>query len=571
MDTLDVEKQTFNDYELLNKKKKFRIRLAIFFTVVLLILGLACFGVYYVIYKHSRPSDNIIEPKPDTPFVDSEEIRPEPVIHNVVPSIDEQHKDDKEHSPDPELKRNEQEVVVVHDDNDLDKKEEELPVKDLKEKEREDDKLPPKEEKLLEEKEKEVPGPLPDIKKIDPVEPAPKGEEHEENDENAISENKGKVEKEKKKHVYDKITIDDFNKFIKEKSIKVVKLNYEECRLYKCPLLGSNSIYEWELNYIAEALEGSSGVDLEYEFETIKMHRDFLRKYFKVYRTKKAFMESYTNFRLNRKRIEDHNNKPDRLYNMTLTNFADTDGDMSALSNEQIPEDVLSTKMSKAGLNLGDQEIHVDWRKSGYVNDVINQGPCGSCWAIASADVFSSFMSIKNKKPMKFSYQQLVDCVSPKYNCQKGGSHRTGLQYIKENPMCTDKEYPYIFKKSSCTSYKCEQNSEVKEVVSLYNGNPLEHLKTKGPFLTLFYVSIEFLLYGDGIFDGSCGGKEAHSVVVVGHGYDKVKNVNYWIVKNSWGKAWGEKGYFRILDKSVDPSFDNNKYCSFIMHSFGLE
>lgn len=262
--------------------------------------------------------------------------------------------------------------------------------------------------------------------------------------------------------------------------------------------------------------------------------------------------------------------EPDRLYNMTLTNFADTDGDMSALSNEQIPEDVLSTKMSKAGLNLGDQEIHVDWRKSGYVNDVINQGPCGSCWAIASADVFSSFMSIKNKKPMKFSYQQLVDCVSPKYNCQKGGSHRTGLQYIKENPMCTDKEYPYIFKKSSCTSYKCEQNSEVKEVVSLYNGNPLEHLKTKGPFLTLFYVSIEFLLYGDGIFDGSCGGKEAHSVVVVGHGYDKVKNVNYWIVKNSWGKAWGEKGYFRILDKpSISPD-KPNKYCDFTFKSYGL-
>ncbi|KIH68331.1 papain family cysteine protease [Ancylostoma duodenale] len=39
----------------------------------------------------------------------------------------------------------------------------------------------------------------------------------------------------------------------------------------------------------------------------------------------------------------------------------------------------------------------------------------------------------------------------------------------------------------------------------------------------------------------------AHAVKIIGWGRDTVKNLDYWLVANSWNSDWGEKGYFRIL------------------------
>ena len=80
-----------------------------------------------------------------------------------------------------------------------------------------------------------------------------------------------------------------------------------------------------------------------------------------------------------------------------------------------------------------------------------------------------------------------------------------------------------------------------------------------GPVTSGFSVYEDFLSWdGKGIYkwDGKAASAGGHAIVIVGWGTED--GTPYWIVRNSWGPGWGDKGYFKILRGSNHCEIEDN-------------
>ncbi|XP_072004084.1 cathepsin L-like [Engystomops pustulosus] len=193
----------------------------------------------------------------------------------------------------------------------------------------------------------------------------------------------------------------------------------------------------------------------------------------------------------------------------------------------------------------------VDWRDSNCVTHVKNQAMCGSCWAFAAVSVLESHHCIKSKELVEFSEQQLVDCDSKNKGCC-GGMPEDGMAYISSHGIMKAKDYEYSAKQDSC-EFKPDNAMNLnvtKYFILPEEDNMAMSVAFGGPIAVGIDASDDFQMYCNGIFEGDCSQSPGHAVVIVGYGTEhdnkSDEDIDYWIVRNSWGAGWGDQGYVKM-------------------------
>jgi C1A family cysteine protease len=195
----------------------------------------------------------------------------------------------------------------------------------------------------------------------------------------------------------------------------------------------------------------------------------------------------------------------------------------------------------------------LDRRNTSYVPPVADSGDCTS-WPFASVVPLSHIYFQAHAEKVQFSAQNLIDCVTVNKGCE-GGNTKQGWDYViahQGGKVPSSDSYPFVFPSSqACKFSDTEALSVLTKAVPVGLGNETDLLNSVaayGPVVVgMDASSVAFQLYVSGVFeDNTCSSVLVnHEMAVVGYG--SYGETPYWIVQNSWGAAWGEQGYIRII------------------------
>ncbi|XP_029022261.1 cathepsin S, ortholog 1 [Betta splendens] len=194
----------------------------------------------------------------------------------------------------------------------------------------------------------------------------------------------------------------------------------------------------------------------------------------------------------------------------------------------------------------------VDWRTSGLVSPVQDQGLCGSCWAFSSMGALEGQMKKQTGVLVPLSPQNLVDCSTSDGNegCRGGYISKAFSYVIRNRGVDSERSYPYEHQDGRCRYSVRGRAGACSRFHILPQGDEKAlqaAVAAVGPVAAAVNAMLpSFHLYRGGLYNvPSCNPMLInHAVLVVGYGTDRGQD--YWLVKNSWGTDWGEDGFIRL-------------------------
>ncbi|UCD74428.1 MAG: hypothetical protein JSV91_11630 [Phycisphaerales bacterium] len=228
-------------------------------------------------------------------------------------------------------------------------------------------------------------------------------------------------------------------------------------------------------------------------------------------------------------------------------------------SHQLAPEEALRPVGVDPSAILRNLPSAFDWRDFGACTAIRAQVCSDASWAFSAIGTVESAILIHHGVKTELSEQWVISCTDaglygagssalaldymtmdgPQDPCGDGGAVLEWDCYFHCWPPPCDCPYrhPYYVESWSYVGPTIDGVPAVDELKQAI----LEH----GPVSVRVHRTDAFDLYERGVFSECEDGPAEHSAVLVGWDDDQGAE-GVWILRNSWGKGWGEGGYMRI-------------------------
>ena len=227
----------------------------------------------------------------------------------------------------------------------------------------------------------------------------------------------------------------------------------------------------------------------------------------------------------------------------------------------------------------------IDWRDfndQNYLTYIKNQHIpvyCGSCWAQAATSVLADRLNIQNIN-QKITFPKLTFSVQSLINCKSGGSCFGGDEaflfsllekknsffnknnfkipietckiYKSRNPdnfFCNSTKICSLESKNKFYNIKNFSGIQIKKWGRVRGVEYIKEILIDGPITCNLFITPQFKDYKKNKFTDKIKIFDIeedffsmnHVVSIVGWNKDEIGE--YWIVRNSWGREWGDDGF----------------------------